>query len=721
MIPWARRRRRRGRGSGHGALLGAALLLAAPAAAMGVPGHGVPAASGGSGGGTGGTTGTPAASGAPAGPPPLRLVSQTSWLTAGHTFYMDLATGTTAQAQQLELTVGVFGRLHSRSAFEQTLHDQIGTSLLQGMGPTALQDLPPDPSHPGSVRFSIAVVGPGQRAPASSSSGASHVLYLRSCSGGCAGVYPVRVSLENSRTGQVVDRITTDLVLTGPVPATRKLELAWALGLSQPVTMTHRGRAAMTGSQAQAVAARVGALSAHPSVALSLAPSPATIAALAASSAPQAREALAALRSWASEPEHQVLAGTYVPVDPAALTAAGLGSQLGAQLEAGAGVLDSRLQVRPSISTWVAGAHLTGPALSLLASQPQPDGPVHHLVVPESDLAPLAERITPVQPFVLAGSRPPLEAMTADSVLAAQLAGAGSRPVLTAHQILADLAMIYFDSPNATYARGVVLHVPSQERPDPAVVDLLLGALATSPIIQPVTLDQFFAQVQPATVYGADLVRQLAANPSPPPAIPAGAIRAHLAELEAFRSILASGPSHVPVTAGMANLLLASESSAASAPSRARRLADLSALIQGQLSLVRLPTESVTLTARSGQLPVTIVSRAPYPIRGVLRIRSDGLSFPNHSSSKPIVLTQRNNTAQFEVRAGATGKFPVQIQLLSPRGHLVVATSRFAVRSSAFSLVAIGLTVGAGLVLILWWGYSLVRGRRNRRLVPAGE
>ncbi|HZD66438.1 MAG TPA: hypothetical protein VE152_10095, partial [Acidimicrobiales bacterium] len=70
------------------------------------------------------------------------------------------------------------------------------------------------------------------------------------------------------------------------------------------------------------------------------------------------------------------------------------------------------------------------------------------------------------------------------------------------------------------------------------------------------------------------------------------------------------------------------------------------------------------------------------------------------------------------VRARATGEFPAQVQLLSPNGGLVVATSRFAVRSSTFNAVAIGLTVAAGLVLVLWWGLSLRRGRRDRDRQP---
>jgi len=70
------------------------------------------------------------------------------------------------------------------------------------------------------------------------------------------------------------------------------------------------------------------------------------------------------------------------------------------------------------------------------------------------------------------------------------------------------------------------------------------------------------------------------------------------------------------------------------------------------------------------------------------------------------------------VRARTSGAFPLQVTLRAPQGNLVLASTRFTVRSTAASGVGVFLSVGAALFLLAWWGTHLHRGRRDRRLVP---
>ncbi len=648
--------------------------------------------------------------------PRLRLVGQTSWVTPGHPFVLDLAAA--GRPSQLQVTVVVFDRLHSRSAFDQTLHNQVATYPLEGMGPMPLASLPPDPGHPGAVRLSVSVASPGHPLP---NPPPARLVDLGSCGSSCAGVYPVRVSLESVRTGAVLDQLTTDLVFADRPTMGRKLDLAWVLPLRASPRPGPGGGLVLPPAQQAAMAATADVLGANSRVPLTLAPYPDTLAGLAEGGTPADRSALARLRTWAAQPFHEVAALPYAPVSPAGLARQGLGGQLRAQVRRGEQVVSSLLGVTPDTTTWLGGRDLDGPGLRLVRSLA--GAAPKQLVVPEAVLTPLAERITPVQPFQLRAGRRSMEAMTADAGLAAHLADA-RQPVLAAHQLLADLAMIYLDRPGASYTRGVVLDASRPGLADPTTLGIVLAALAHSPMIRPVTLDQFFTQVRPATVYGVDLVRQLSPTPSPPPRLPAAEVRAAGARVTAFVSSLAIDPGRVPAVSRMTDLVLDSESTYLSPAERQADLKAVDRLVKAQADRIRLPTESVTLTARSGQLPVTIVSRAPYPVRGVLEVRSDGLNFPTHQSTQDVTLAPfRSTPTQFEVSARAPGKFTVQVSLLSPRGRLVLASSRFTVRSSAFSAVAIGLTAAAGLVLALWWGLSLLRGRRarNRRLVPAGE
>lgn len=690
------------------------------------------------------------------------LAGQTSWVRPGGRLVLDLAT-TGGRTTGLDVYIEVFNQLSSRSDFAETLCNQIPTPLVQTFGPVPVSSLPPDPSQPGAVQFPITVEVPGlagaktvtagnagpstapDDAGPTGSSPPGNVLVLGNCATACPGVYPVQVLLEPAGGTGVLSQLTTHLVLTDPAAGTKRLALAWTLDLSAPPILTSTGKPVLAPDSTAPIEALAEALGAYAQVPLTLAPSPVTLAAMAASASPPVRRSLGDLAAWAAQPSHQVVAGTFAPVAAASLVGAGLSSQLSAQLGAGAAVLGATLHVRPGTATWISGGTLDQAALRKLAALPAQ--PVRRIVLSPADLAPLPEPSTPqitlTQPFALAtpapsgnqvqspagkgggatqGTAAHIEAVTADPGLAAHLVD-GPGAVLAAHQLLADLAMIYFDAPNATYGRGVVLDTPTSWRPDATFLRVALSALADSPIVQPVTLDQLFAQTPQSVIepYGGVLVRQLSSASPPAPSLPGAAIVAHRAYLKGFESTL--GPNRPAVLTSMEDLLLSAESTALAARARTEDLHSLSALIHHQFSTITLPTDTVTLTAPTARLPITLTSDLAYPVTAILQVSSDKLGFLGRGPSQRITLSQHDKTVEFEVHARATGRFPVQVTLLSPYGGIVLASSRFAVRSSAFSPVAIALTVAAGLVLASWWGQTLLRGRRtrNRRLVPAGE
>ncbi|MGH9069586.1 MAG: DUF6049 family protein [Acidimicrobiales bacterium] len=684
--------------------------------------------------------------------PQLVLSGQTTWVHPGGQFVLDLSPSGASGAPPtgLAVYVEVFDQLHNRSDFAETLCNQIPTPLLQTFGPLPVSSLAHDPAHPGGVELPIEVTAPGLArgapaggAPAGGTSGKgaakqpANVLNLAGCSSNCAGVYPVQVVLEPAGGTHVLSELTTHLVLTNPGPGSRRLALAWTLPVTAPPVLSPAAEPTLSSAASASIATLVGAVTAAPQVPITLAPSPITLSALSASKRPADGRSLGRLATWASEPSHQVVQSTYAPVGAAALTGAGLSSELAPQLSAGEAVVASTLHVHPGTGTWLGQGTLDRSALTQLVELPSP---VSRLVLSSSELAPLpvqsAPQTTPIQPFALASptsSATPahgpnghrIEAVTSDPGLASHLTD-GPGATLAAHQLLADLAMIYFDAPNASYGRGVVLETPTSWQPDPRFLRVALAGLADSPVVQAVTLDQLFAQTPEPVVepYGGVLVRQLASVAPAPPSLPGRAIRSHRRALSAFASTLGAPPP--PVLDTTSNLLLAAESSELSPSQRNGYLDQLSKLVERQFASVKLQTDTVTLTARSAQLPVTITSDVAYPVKGLLQLSSDKLGFGSQGSSRSVTLTQHAKTVEFQVKARATGKFPVQVSLVSPNGDLVLAESRFAVRSSAFSPVGIGLTVAAGLVLVGWWGRSLMRGRRdrNRSLVstaPASE
>jgi hypothetical protein len=73
---------------------------------------------------------------------------------------------------------------------------------------------------------------------------------------------------------------------------------------------------------------------------------------------------------------------------------------------------------------------------------------------------------------------------------------------------------------------------------------------------------------------------------------------------------------------------------------------------------------------------------------------------------------------EVEVRTRAPGATPVQITVRTPDDAIVLAESRYTIRSTAVSGVGIVLTVGCRLVLAVWWGRHWHRSRDAHRARP---
>jgi hypothetical protein len=135
--------------------------------------------------------------------------------------------------------------------------------------------------------------------------------------------------------------------------------------------------------------------------------------------------------------------------------------------------------------------------------------------VRDTALVPIAEQLTPAQPFELtAGSDVAAPAAATDSGIERLVESAGP-PALRAQRVVAALAEIAYEAPSQ--ARGVVLGTPSDWSPDVATMTLLLKDLAKNPLVKPATLDTYFADLAPAQTDAGPLQRQLAPTSVPDP------------------------------------------------------------------------------------------------------------------------------------------------------------------------------------------------------------
>ncbi|HEY3238857.1 MAG TPA: DUF6049 family protein, partial [Acidimicrobiia bacterium] len=262
---------------------------------------------------------------------------------------------------------------------------------------------------------------------------------------------------------------------------------------------------------------------------------------------------------------------------------------------------------------------------------------------------------------------------------------------------------------------GVVVVTPAGWDPPVALLDTVLGGLRSHPAVAPRTLDGFFAEVAPEAVEGSPLVRA----PAPPGAVAGrgpdpevvGRIRRRLA---AFAEVI--GEDQSPTRAVDRNILL---SQAADLPggrlSPGAYLAGAGDVISQVAGRVKGPDgQRVTLTARRGSIPISLLNANEHPLRVLVHLESDQLLFPE-GAKRLLTLPPQNTTESFAVEARAPGAFPLSITVTSPDGDLVVNHSELTIRSTVVSGVGATLTAGAGVFLLVWWGNNLRRSRRRPR------
>ena len=632
------------------------------------------------------------------------LLGQSPWTSPERpTLTLDL--GGAASGDSLVVTV--YKRLTSRSAFEATLASPPTSGVLSRTAAVPVAGLAP---VAGGVELPLAVSTAG--ATAATTAG----IDLDCTTGSCSGVYPLVISLETA-AGSPAATLTTYLTYAESAAST-PLRVAAVLPVSSPVVPVRGatqaaavaeplGRAGVAG-----VAAQVQALTDHSTVPVTLDVVPRTLQALAHEPGPAARAVVGQIQALAEDPAvHQVLAAPYVPVDATALTGAGLAGELNAQMVRGQAVFTlDHVEADTGPRVWVA----TGPVGATLGRALLTVG-ASRVVVPDTDLAPTtAANLTWSQPFSLAlGHGQQAEAAASDSELTAHFTDDPGDPVLEANQLLADLAFIHYEAPGAASVRGVVVVPPTGWTPDPAFVATLLAGLDANPNLTAVTLNGFFQQV-PAGANGMADTRSLAGNGPALPAVLAQSVAAGRVRLSAFDGAVQGAPL---LLGQLDDALLTSEAATLRTVQQAQMVASFERSLGGQLALIQLATDrTITLTSRTGTIPVTVLSSAPYTVVGTLSVSSDKLRFPSAAATRQaVVIDHPTNAYRFGVVTRTSGDFPLLVTLTAPHGGLVMAQGELQIRSTATSIAGIVLTLAAAVVLLGWWARTWRSTRRARR------
>jgi hypothetical protein len=647
-------------------------------------------------------------------PSALRLVSQTAWVKPGQTFDLTLAIGSTVARGQLGIALSVYAPPNGQSSFDETLQGNTSSeSLVSDTQTVPLESLTTNSS--GNVEAQAGISAGNYVAPQQSFN-----LDLQCAPQTCNGVYPLRVQLMNTATGSVVSDFVTHIVFAeSSVRSRLKVALMVPLG-TEPSEPTETGvPGPPTGTGLDNLSTTVSELS-NSAAALTVLAQPETLQGLEGGGPVDARSVADGIVALSDEAALQVLPSTYVWVDPKTLVDNGLSDEVGirAQARRGAQVMDSARVQTSGNATVVQGA-IDDETLGVIDSTG-----ISQVVLPSDDVAPVTGRFAgpSVQTFELPVAQGrTVEAAQTDPALQSELTDQqGAGEVLAAHQLLADLALVAFEEPEASWARGVVLAPPLDWSPAPGFLQALLAGLASIPVLEPVTLSSFFAQVSrgddggnPDNGNGWPSARQLA-KPSAEAqsAFPADALNQARTRFEGLKSIVHTAGNLTPLS----DLLLSSESVLLSNEQQRAAISAFDDVVAQRADVVSLTADhTFRLTSRTATIPITLVRQVSYPVTVVLELSSDKLAFLHGTNPLKVTLTQHIQSVDIDVSARTSGDFPVVVTLRSPTGGLVIASAKFTVRSLSTSVVAIVLTIVAAVVLLMWWARTLLAGRRGRR------
>ena len=261
--------------------------------------------------------------------------------------------------------------------------------------------------------------------------------------------------------------------------------------------------------------------------------------------------------------------------------------------------------------------------------------------------------------------------------------------------------MIWLDSPNSKVQRVVAVTTSSKWRPNADQLEVLLGSLERFPVTKAVSLGEAF-NVESRTV------RSLA--PKPPLKI-SGAVLNARQRLSGFTRLI---PNDNPLLNSFLDRMLIADSADLTRAQRDGYATSVSDGINGQLALITMPSfRSVTFTATSDELPVSIQNRTGYPVRVVLEVKGDRVRLPN-GHKVALTLDKEVTTTRLRLVARTSGSFPIIVRLTSPDGSVLLQQSQVDVRIAATSAAGLILTIGAALVLAWWWGRHTWRNRPGR-------
>lgn len=520
------------------------------------------------------------------------------------------------------------------------------------------------------------------------------------------GVYPVGIALTTRASSTPLDSLVTTAIRAGDVEGEPlRFSWIWPLHVAPPATPD-------TGDEVLAAAVapdgelrRAVELAGTTSLPLTLAPTPDTLARVVALAERDPDAAVVAEAFGALPRRHQILGGPYALLAADSLAALGPDA-LATQFAAG-----------DRVRAEVVGAG-SGRAEQLLLQERVPTAALgllvgagaRNVVVPPTAVRAADARVPITRPFRVPDVD--VRVVRADPELAADLVAAGG-PVAAAQKIAADLTVVQGEA--TADARGLVLLQPLGVAPPGEVLAEVERRVGGTPTIAPVTLGDFTAQLPDLT---SPRRRPLTVALTEPGAVPGRAASSVLARIAAAtgRASLLTALTARPVpevVAAERDLLVAPSAELIADPAGSVEwFAPAAEYVNTKLDGIRVLRQPVTLTSRTGELPITIDNESGLPLRLRVAIGSDTVQIEG-PATQDVTVERRSAAVDFTVSVTSTGPFDVRYTVSPVTAGPLLESGTVQVSSTAVNGVAVFLSIGSVVFLAVWWVFSARRRRRG--------
>ena len=643
------------------------------------------------------------------------LVAQSNDVIGNGKLSFALSVRANEPSKNLRVEVTMFPRLENRSEFDSTIEnvEPVGSSCLSETGLMPL--VRNSGNADGITRFKLAVEA---GANTSSCAAGSNTLVLGCTPGSCAGVYPIEVALIDKKSGATIRMFTTHLVELDSASVSSPLNVGLVISLGSTLELSPTGASRLTKDQISALLATLATIASYPALHLSVLIYPQLIAALKATHPTPTRlisrlHRLIETRSAAHTIE--LLGAPFTPVDTSALAGSGSSAIFNQLLNLGNATTSVEFGDDSSNDTYLAPAPLTSEGAGLVASKC-----VGQFILPSGSAPSPTNGLSQTAPLSLtqgstscgandqASLPTPIEAFVTDptSTLLSTPAGA---PVLAAHRLLAELAQIYFEQPNAT-PRSIVLNGSGSI--DPELLNIVLNGLNSDAYLDATTISSLFS-ITPVAAAESTATLTLPGHALTSDQIAKKELAEGSHELAVASSVV---PTNTTLLATLSEDLILAHSYGLSSV----RVAGFLGAPRKQLgaiarSLSFLGSRHFTFTAATGKLPITIQQSANMgPIDVLIHLESSTLVVLHGGSTKMKLQADATTLTNAQVQIEGSGESTLNVSVLSPTGGQVLLSGQFKIRSTAISGVAVAISVLSLVILGAWWIRSARRKHRAK-------